>query len=403
MTKRIGVSLFSGAGGLDLGLEAAGRGHLEFRAWVEKDADARATLTANRPSLQDEAAFFSDITDLSPEALMDAAGVCSREVFLLAGGPPCQAFSTAGLRQTIKAPTGKVVSNYFEMVKHLQPRFFVFENVRGLLSAALRHRPLTERTHPKEVPADVESRLGSVMERLMVPTFKRFGYEVIYGLLNAADYGTAQVRYRVFIIGSRDKELGSASFRKQTSRRMTPLDLIPPTHHRLAPYEPIAPWRTLKDAIGELASEPVAPRETYSYSPERAAVFAQIPPGANWKYVRQNPKLFPRGYLQRIMGRAYESGGGKEGYWRRLSWDRPAPTVTAQPQQLSTSLCHPDFERPLSIPEYLALQDFPLGYRLQGSKSSKYRQVGNAVPVRLATAVGRGIMAIAERADGGLP
>ena len=234
------------------------------------------------------------------------------------------------------------------------------------------------------------------MNLLVLPTFKRLGYETIFGLLNSADYGTAQVRHRVFVLGSRDRELGAGVFRKQTSRALTPLDLVPPTHHKYAPYEPIKPWRTLKDAIAEYASEPVEIENTYTYSPERAAVFAQIPPGENWKYVRENPELFPSGYLKTIMAGAYESGGGKEGYWRRLSWDRPAPTLTAQPQQLSTSLCHPDYERPLSIPEYLAIQDFPTDYRLIGSKSSKYRQVGNAVPVRLATAVGRAVMAIAE-------
>lgn len=390
------ISLFTGAGGLDLGIEAAGLGRIDFRAWVEVDADARATLVANRPGLSDHPGMFSDITQTSPQAVLEAAKLDPGETFLLAGGPPCQAFSTAGLRQAVNAPEGSVVQHYFKMVKQIRPRFFVFENVRGLLSAALKHRPLVDRSHPREVPDDEQERLGSVMKLLIVPSLRRLGYEIIFGLLNSADYGTPQVRHRVFVIGSRDKELGSGVFRKQTSRAMTPLDLVPPTHHKHAPYEPIRPWRTLKDAIGDLASTPPSGEDTYSYSPERAAVFADIPPGENWKYVRDNPERFPAGYLKTIMAGAYESGGGKEGYWRRLSWDRPAPTLTAQPQQLSTSLCHPDVERPLSIPEYLALQDFPADYHLCGSKSSKYRQIGNAVPLRLATAVGRGIFAIAE-------
>jgi DNA (cytosine-5)-methyltransferase 1 len=399
VTKWPAISLFSGAGGLDLGLEAAGRGRLDFRAWVEIDRDARATLAANRPILNGHPGLFSDITETTPQELLAAAKLDRGETFLLAGGPPCQAFSTAGLRQTVNSPEGSVVRNYFEMVKFIQPRFFVFENVRGLLSAALKHRPLTERTHPREVPDDELARLGSVMTLLILPTFKRLGYEVIYGILNSADYGTAQVRHRVFLIGSRDRELGAGVFRKQTSRPLTPFDLVPPTHHKYAPYEPIQLWRTLKDGIAEYAAAPTLIEATYTYSPERAAIFAKIPPGENWKYVRDNPASFPRGYLKRIMAGAYESGGGKEGYWRRLSWDRPAPTLTAQPQQLSTSLCHPDYERPLSIPEYLALQDFPPDYKVIGSKSSKYRQIGNAVPVSLATAVGRAIMAVAERPD----
>jgi DNA (cytosine-5)-methyltransferase 1 len=387
------VSLFTGAGGLDMGLDRAGAGRIAIRAAIEIDRDARDTLRSNWADLGPNT-LFADITDVTPLEVMVAADLGPQETFLLAGGPPCQSFSSAGLRQSVNAASGSVVHDYFEMVRAMQPRFFVFENVRGLLSAAIRHRPLAERTHPQEVAEDRDERLGSVMDRIVLASFKRLGYEVVFGLLNSADYGTAQVRHRVFVIGSRDRELGSATFRKQTSRALTPLDLVPPTHHKYAPYAPIRPWRTLRDAIGRLPDP--APHDSYTYSPERAAVFRDVPAGANWTFVRDNPHLFAEGHLASIMGRGLHSGGGKEGFWRRLSWDKPAPTLTAQPQQLATSLCHPDRERPLSIPEYAALQDFPPDYEISGSKSQRYRQIGNAVPVRLAEAVGRAILAIAE-------
>ena len=387
------VSLFSGAGGLDLGLARAGNGSIEFRGWVEIDPDAQRTLLRN--GVANGPALFGDIGSVTPQELMRAAGVGTGELFLLAGGPPCQAFSTAGLRQTVNAESGRVVHGYFTMVRQLQPRFFVFENVRGLLSAALVHRPLTDRAHPQEVPTDANARLGSVMQKLILPTFKRYGYEVVYGVLNSADYGSAQIRHRVILIGSRDKELGSVVFRKQTSRPMMALDVVPPTHHRTARYGGIQPWRTLKDAIGHLASEPLQPADAYTYSAERASVFANVPPGENWKYLLRHP-MFGTPYLRKWMGqKALESGGGKEGYYRRLSWDMPAPTLTAQPQQLASSLCHPDVERPLSIPEYAALQDFPAEYVFDGSKASRYRQIGNAVPIRLAEAVGLAILGVA--------
>jgi len=394
MSQLAAVSLFTGAGGLDLGIERASHGRVRFTAWVENDPEARATLLANRPHLAGSDAFFGDITDVSPERLMAAAGLQAGETFMIVGGPPCQAFSTAGLRQAVNG-SGSVVHDYFNMVRTLAPRFFVFENVRGLLAAAIKHRPLIDRIHPKEVPTDEDARLGSVMDKVVLPAFRRLGYEVVFGILNSADYGSAQVRHRVLILGSRDREFRSAVFRKQTSRQMMALDLVPPTHHKLAPYEPIRPWRTLKDVIGHLASTPPALENAYTYSPERAAIFARIPPGRNWKYVRDNPSMFPKNYLQKIMGGAYTSGGGKEGYWRRLSWDDPAPTLTAQPQQLASSLCHPDFERPLSIPEYAALQDFPPDYQFRGSKAGRYRQIGNAVPVRLAEAVASTVLATA--------
>lgn len=395
------VSLFSGAGGLDIGLERAGEGLFDFRAWVEADADCQQTLLLNGTAHQERNSLFGDIEKVSPELLMQSAGLQPRETFLLAGGPPCQAFSTAGLRGSIQTPQGRVVHAYFDMVRELQPRFFLFENVRGLLSAALTHRPLSERVHPKEIPEDEDSRLGSVMEKLILPTFSKLGYEVIYGILCSADYGTAQVRHRVFIIGSRDRELRSGRFRKMTSRRMTPFDLVPPTHHEFAPYTPIQKWKSLREAIGHLRNHPPAEEDTYTYSSDRAAIFEKIPAGKNWKYVRDNPDGYPSDYLQKIMGGAMQSGGGKEGFWRRLSWSQPVPTLTAQPQQLASSLCHPEFARPLSIPEYAALQDFPDGYKFYGSKSSRYRQIGNAVPVRMAEAVGRSLLAIAGEKNGG--
>jgi DNA (cytosine-5)-methyltransferase 1 len=391
------VSLFTGAGGLDLGLARAAADQFSFRACVEIDRAARDTLRANWADLREtRAGLFSDITEVSPKRLMSVTDLAPGETFLLAGGPPCQSFSSAGLRQSVNDASGRVVHDYFEMVRQLRPRFFVFENVRGLLSAAIRHRPLVDRAHPQEVADDEDQRLGSVLNKIVLATFKRLGYEVVYGLLNAADYGTAQVRFRLFVLGSRDREFGSASFRKQTSRPMAPLDLMPPTHHRLAAYAPIAKWRTMREAIGHLAEDPPDPDDAYTYSSERASVFRQIPPGRNWTFVRDHPERFPPGFLEAIMGKGLSSGGGKEGYWRRLTWDRPAPTLTAQPQQLATSLCHPDFERPLSIPEYAALQDFPPDYEFVGPKANRYRQIGNAVPVRLAEALGRVLLRVAE-------
>jgi DNA (cytosine-5)-methyltransferase 1 len=140
------VSLFSGAGGLDLGLKQAGKKRFDFRAWVELDPDCRKTLIANRMASEKNGALFSDITTVSPNELMKAANLLEDETFLLAGGPPCQAFSTAGPRTSIQSSTGKAVHSYFEMVKSLRPRFFLFENVRGLLSAALEHVRLVDRS-----------------------------------------------------------------------------------------------------------------------------------------------------------------------------------------------------------------------------------------------------------------
>jgi DNA (cytosine-5)-methyltransferase 1 len=392
------ISLFSGAGGLDLGLAKASGGRIGFRAWVEIDSDSRETLAANRNLLGDEGPMHHDVQALSGNGLLEETGLSPGDAFLVAGGPPCQAFSTAGLRAAVDDARGNVVDGYLAAIRTIQPRFFVFENVRGLLSVALKHRNYrarieSERRSGTRHVDDPAQRLGSVFEDWLLPRFKRLGYEVIFGLVNAADYGSAQVRWRVLVLGSRDREFGAGRFRKETGQVLTPLHLMPPTHHRLAPYRPLKRWKTLRDAIGRLSARTPLPDEVFTYSAERKAVWRQIPPGECWTYVRDNSELFPNGFLERIMGGALKSGGGKVGYWRRLSWDRPSPTLPTQPQHLATGLCHPEYERPLSVPEYAAIQDFPASYVFHGSKDSRYRQIGNAVPVSLAAALGELLLA----------
>jgi len=396
--ERIAISLFSGAGGLDLGLTYSDSS-IKFLSWVESDPDCLKTLQANNPEARCDA-FHDDIRFVTGKHLLNQCGIAKGEVFMVAGGPPCQAFSTAGLRQSINEDRGTLVDNYFSIIRSVKPRFFVFENVRGLLSVAIQHSNYAERIEREkrglnnEQPE--EARLGSVFNLVVLPRLKNLGYEIVYGLVNAADYGSPQVRHRLVILGSRDKEFGSGKFRKITGQRMTVQDLMPPTHHSLAPYPPIQKWRTLKEAIWDIRDKPPLDEDCFTYSKERQSVWWRIPPGSYWTYIRDNPSLFPEG-LEELMGGGYQSGGGKVGFWRRLSWDRPAPTLQTQPQHLATGLCHPDFERPLSVVEYMRIQGFPDGYIICGNKASRYKQIGNAVPIELGQAIGAVLNAVAER------
>jgi DNA (cytosine-5)-methyltransferase 1 len=387
------VSLFSGAGGLDLGLERAG---VRFAAWVEIDKDSQETLRRNFRVA--ECNLFSDITTVQPARLLAAAGVERGDAFLVAGGPPCQAFSTAGHRLSINDPRGALVERYFEVVESVMPRFFVFENVRGLLSAALSHRPLARRGSGHGLMrADEE--LGSLFRRVILPRFQSLGYEVAAGLVDAADYGVPQRRTRVIVLGSRDGEFKSDDFQVVFGRPMELSDLMPPTHSgppslkksRLiasAPGQRPRPWETLRSAFQTVPQEPP---EFIPYSPSRVRVFEMIPPGRNWRYIRDNPSLFTEGFLTKAMGGALSSTGGRVGFWRRLSYDEPSPTLTTSPVQLATGLCHPEGIRPLSVQEYKRLQDFPPTYFLEGTTASKYRQLGNAVPVGLGEAIGEAL------------
>ena len=378
------ISLFTGAGGLDIGLERAGFATL---ACAEKDRHALETLRLNHERAGRCVAYFEDVTAITGEDILTEVGLAVGELDLLSGGPPCQPFSTAGARQSIVDPRGSLFGRYLELVGEMRPRFFLLENVRGLISAALRHRPLARRG-PDSPELEPDERLGSLLNEALLPAIQeRLGYQVSYGLANAADYGTPQLRERVIFIASRDRELGDGpGFGDPLT------SLMPPTHGGVHSYG-LPPRRTLRDALDGLNERPPV---FVSYSPERRRVFDLVPSGANWRHIRDHhgPEM-----LQRVMGGAYESDGGRVGFWRRLSWDRPSPTLPASPVQKSTGLCHPDETRPLSVREYARIQQFPDDYEFAGPIASKYRQIGNAVPVGLAEAAGQAVIRLLDKVE----
>lgn len=367
------VSLFSGAMGLDIGLEqgiaeqfrVGGPGDLAAEprvvAAVEANRAAQATIRRNAGS---SVALFGDVCTLSAADIVSATGVAPGGFFLVSGGPPCQPFSTAGHRHSLADPRGSLFIEYVRLVRELQPRFFVMENVRGLLSAAIRHRPLRERGSgfPPLSPEELRgSAFAVVLEEL-----GGLGYRLDSGLLNAAAYGVPQKRERLVIIGSRDGEAVS---------------LPAPTHG-----EGLLPFVTVREAWAGLDD----PRPEFPpYPPLRARYLALVPPGGNWRDL-------PPEMQQAAMGGAYTSGGGKVGFYRRLSWERPAPTVTTSPAQKATEMCHPEALRPISVREAARLQQFPDDWFFAGGLADRYRQIGNAVPVGLGRAVGRALMAAVQ-------
>lgn len=368
------ISLFTGAGGLDLGLEQAG---FSARLAVEIDKWALQTLDQNRrhfhfPNFR----ILDDITRYDAAEVVRAAGLERGEAMLVAGGPPCQSFSTAGRRGSFGDPRGTLFTNFAAVVEAAQPRFFIMENVRGLLSAAIRHRPLTGRG-PGQPPLEPEEQQGSAFSVILDVLENHLGYQVAYGLVDAVDYGVPQHRERVIVLGSRDHEL---PFRELKY-------LMPPTHHQMP--------RTLRDALlGLELDEP----EFLRYSPEREELLRKIPAGKNWRWFRDHPE-YGAEFTERVMGGAWDAGGGKVGFYRRLSWDKPSPTLPTSPIQKSTSLCHPDETRPLSVQEYAAIQQFPPDYQFAGSTAQKYKQIGNAVPVGLGWAIGNALWRLISKVE----
>ena len=377
------ISLFTGAGGLDLGIEQSG---FTTSVAVEKDRHARDTLGGNREHFRyPYFELFEDAYSVSGTDLLAAAGVRKGELDLLSGGAPCQSFSTAGRRRSGLDRNGGLIGRFLELVGELQPRFFLLENVRGIFSAALCHRPLSERG-PEHPPLAAEEELGSFLSLFVKPFIDdHLGYDLSVGLVNSADYGVPQVRQRAIFVGSRDHEL------RRGGGPLTIDQLARQTHSKERSGR-LRKWRNLGDALDGLPEEE---SEGTKYSAARAAVLKKVPPGKNWRFLRDE---FGEDYLKSVMGGAYESTGGKVGFWRRLSLDNPCPTLTVSPVQKATSLCHPVDTRPLNIREYARVQQFPDGYTFAGPTSSKYAQIGNAVPLGLAQALGTAIAQVCQGA-----
>jgi DNA (cytosine-5)-methyltransferase 1 len=367
MAKKI-ISLFSGALGLDLGLEEAG---LKIAVAVEKNATAVETIKLNRKAklpVIDEA-----IENVSAAEILAKAGLKKRETFVLTGGPCCQTFSTAGKRKSLSdGSRGLLFRDFKRIVADTRPRFFVMENVKGMLSAAVRHRPLNER-EPGFPPLAKDEVYGSALE-VICDELAELNYYIIFTLVNCADYGVPQKRHRVIFIGSRDGEE----------------IIIPPTTHSDSNGK--HRWRTLRDSIGKLRQG--RPRFV-PFSRDQIRFVKLLDAGQNWRDL-------PAHLQKQALGAAYVSWGGRSGFCRRLAWDKPAPTLTTDPCGRATMLCHPNKLRPLTAREYARLQQFPDDWRFAGSVGQKYIQIGNAVPIGVGRAIGKMLVSVASRTDSGL-
>ena len=250
------------------------------------------------------------------------------------------------------------------MIDYIRPRFFVMENVKGIMSSPLKHVPLSERDE-----SDPDQKLGTVLD-VILAEFDKLGYKTVYGVLDAVNYGVPQFRERFVLIGSRDNE---------------DIFLPIPTHFQMHQKEEYR-WKTVGEVISDIENEK---GECATLSMERAHYLEMVPEGGNWKDL-------PKEIIPEAMGGAYKSGGGKVGFYRRLAYNQPSPTVTTSPGQKATMLCHPVKDRTLTVKEYARIQEFPDEWKFVGNTSAKYRQIGNAVPVGLAEAIGRAILSTAE-------
>lgn len=366
-TKEI-WSFFSGAMGLDLGFEQAG---LAPTLVNEIDKNCCETIRLNRPDLQ---LVTESITDLTADKLR-AYRNFDGDVHMMIGGPPCQSFSSGGKRTSLSDPRGNLIHEYLRLIGEVKPRYFILENVANLTTAALRHRPIAKRPGKHwslkrydtdwqdgdgdAPPLEPDERSGSAVRQLLDDVHS-LGYHVVFGVLDAADYGAPQRRLRFVMLGSRD---------------WPPPELPKPTHG--AEGSGLEPFRTVRQAIYHMQNDPGPGSQ---YTPPVRRYFAMVPAGGNWRDLP--PKLQPQ-----ALGGSWAAGGGKTGFYRRLPWDAPSPTITGRANRKGSALCHPEAVRPVSVRECAALQGFPDDWQFVGSMNAQYMQIGNAVPVPLGKAV----------------
>jgi len=366
------ISLFTGAGGLDLGCEAAG---FETVGAVENDAISQETLCANRdrffPTLTSDR-IFGDIVELDPCALLDAADAAPGDIDLLHGGPPCTPFSKSGYWLAYKRagedPKASLLDSFVDVLEVVRPKAYLMENVYGL-AYNNQNRPVLER---------------------FVRRVRAAGYSFDREIVLAADHGVPQRRQRLFAVGIRDDLLDCPSARWQFAWPS-------PTHS--GPHETRSGWNDSLP-VHVSASRALAGLKAKANPPEPAEVvkgtYAEelkaVPPGDNylfWTDKRGHPE--PR-FKWRTR------------YWTfllKLHPDHPAPTIQAQPGPWVGPFHWQN--RRLRVPEVKRLMTFPDEFQVCGSRREQQRQLGNAVPPQLGAVIATAIADNLQRLDLGEP
>jgi DNA (cytosine-5)-methyltransferase 1 len=324
------IEVFAGCGGMSTGLIRAG---WQPVLMVDNIKDCCETLKQNHQTVfPDCSVKCMSVTDLHLDEYKD-------KIDLLVGGVPCQAFSQAGKRMGLEDDRGNLFYDFFRLIDECEPRMFLIENVVGLT------------TH------DNGRTFSELVKKMCITETNKLSYKIHHRVLNANDYEVAQKRKRVLIVGIREDE-GDFEY-----------------------PQPLAPKLVIRDVLSNC---PESPGQTYS--DRKKAVLDLVPPGGCWIDLPDEIK-------KQYMGKSLQSGGGKRGIARRISWDEACLTLTTSPCQKQTERCHPDETRPFTVREYARIQSFPDAYVFKGGIGSQYKQIGNAVPVNLAYHMGKSLFA----------
>ena len=355
----VALSFFSGAMGLDIGMEQGG---IKALLACEFDKACRLTIAKNKP----EMALIGDINKYSPAEILSFAGIPKgRKVDVIFGGPPCQAFSTAGSRRGLNDSRGNIFLKYLDIIAEILPKYVVIENVRGLLSVEF---PFSDSLSFDECAAsDIKPIKGGALLHIL-KRLRSAGYTVSFELYNAANFGAPQIRERVVIIAYHGNDK---------------IPYLTPTHAESGAFG-LPQWKTLSTALSCLP-ENIKHRHV-NFPEERLRYYRVLKEGQYWKNL-------PIEMQKEAMGRSFYLGGGKTGFYRRLSYSKPSPTLVTHPAMPATDLAHPIEDRPLSVEEYSCIQEFPPSWHICGSLLDQYKQIGNAVPIALGVGIAKTITA----------
>lgn len=346
------ISLFSGAMGLDIGLERAG---FKTALCVESNDEAVATIRLNRVELP----VLRDVKTTDSFEIRRESGFGKATIPLVVGGPPCQSFSVFGNRSGIDDPRGQLIFDFVRLVGELKPEVFIMENVRGLLSMPVANQQQGDQL----VGMDPKLTEHGSLLRMIFEDFESYGYRVDCFVVNSVNYGAPQIRERIICIGNRHNVVADFPQPRFSNRS----------------EDGLPPFRTLGDVIGDGFVDTCP--ERMEFSERKLQYLAMVPAGGNWRSL-------PLEIQQESMGKSWYLKGGRSAYWRKLSFAFPSPTVVTMPNHAGTSMCHPTELRAITVGEAAAIQEFPKSWKFAGNASGKFRQIGNAVPPRLGEVAG---------------
>ena len=336
------VDSFSGAGGLSLGLSDAG-----YDILLSFDLDKRCVETLqNNPKYFSHEVLCEDIVNMLNGKMLDLIDHKQGELFLLAGGPPCQGFSVQRIGEDTDE-RNELVLLYGKLIEEVRPMFFIMENVSG-----------------------IQGKRGKIILSQLTDNMRSIGYHVHTRLLDASEYGVPQRRKRIIIVGERDDVGSDYTFPK-----------------------PCITNKTVRETIEFLPPPPNDGKPHSNFPLHRRDKLSEI----NLRRIKALGQGQGRDFLpDELLAECHKVDSaiiGHRNVYGRMSWDDVAPTITARFDSFTRGLFgHPEQDRSISLCEGALLQTFPLDYVFKGNKVDIARQIGNAVPPKLAQIIGESII-----------